>query len=124
MENVIQSAVTPTLKIIVEKELGARAEWTLCLDYRALALIEKETGLDLKTPKGWDALTTSTNLPTVVWCGLRRYSPEVTKEEVLDGLNPEAHHILRAKLLEMTYPDVAEALKRPADPRPNASADP
>jgi len=124
MEHVIKAAVTPTLDIVVEKAQGVSEKWTLCLDYRALAKIEEKTGLDLKRADEWDKLTGPTLFPTVLWCCLQRYSAQVTEDQVRDELNPEAHHLLKAALMEMTFPDVAKALAAKVGASPNAPADP
>lgn len=111
-ETTIQSVVTPTVSIVVNGEDAAgnptKKAWKLCLDYRALAKIEDETGLDLKLPKTWDGLSSGKMFPKIIWCCLTRYSPEVTLEEVIDNLNPAAHQYLRATLLELTFPGFLE----------------
>jgi hypothetical protein len=109
----IQSAVTPTLSIVVQSEdaVGNRTEktWKLCLDYRALAKIEETTKRDLKRIDGWKDLSSGREFPQIVWCCLSRFSPEVTLEDVLDNLNPQAHRLLSDALFELTFPGVAEA---------------
>ena len=99
----IQLAATDTVNIVVE----GRGKWTLCLDYRALAKIKKETGIDLLQVEQWKALLDTGNeaFPKIVWCCLVRYSPEVTLEQVLDGLNPQAHAILWAQLFDLAFPN-------------------
>lgn len=108
-ENIIQSTVTPTIRIVVQ---GAGdvpdRKWTLCLDYRALAKIEDETGLDLKHPGSWPQIKSGNTFPVIVWCCLQRYSSEVTLDEVKDSLNPQAHAALWSEMYEITFPDVVE----------------
>src|ERR1051326_6180080 len=106
-ETVIQSTVTPRVAINIEKESGVE-KWEMCLDYRALAKFEHETGLDLKNPGSWEQLGSGETFSKLVWCCLARYSPNVSYEDVLDNLNPAAHQYLRAALLELTFPGFLE----------------
>jgi hypothetical protein len=112
-ESVIQSAVTPHIKIVVNSE-GAdgkitTAEWRVCLDYRALAKIEDATGKDLKRIESWKDISSGKEFPQIIWCCLNRYNPTVTVEDVLDNLNPEAQRLLSDALFELTFPGVREA---------------
>lgn len=104
------SAVTPKLKIVVLAEDGTEKNWTLCLDYRALARVEESTGLDLKKPDDWDKIKSGGTFPRIVWACLNRYSPDVTLDEVLDNLNPQAHAILWNKLYDFNFPGLREAV--------------
>lgn len=108
-ETVIQSTVTPHVLIVIQKPNAPDETWKMCLDYRALAKFELETGLDLKQPETWDKLGSGEVFTKLVWCCLGRYSPEVTLDEVMDNLNPAAHSYLRAALLELTFPGFLQA---------------
>jgi hypothetical protein len=112
MENTIQTTVTPTVDIVIAgptKDAAASKVWKLCLDYRALAKIENATKRDLKTIEGWKDISSGKEFPQIVWCCLGRYSPEVTLEDVLDNLNPQAQRLLSDALFELTFPGVMEA---------------
>lgn len=114
-ENIIQSTVTPTISIVVNGEDAAgnptTKKWKLCLDYRALARIEAETAtkVDLKKPENWKDIS-SGEFPKVIWCCLGRYNPTVSLDDVIDGINPQAYHILRGALFELTFPWIGPAI--------------
>lgn len=112
METIIQSTVTPTIKILVQGGTEVDRTWTLCLDYRALAKIEKETGLDLKKAGNWPSIRSGETFPKIIWCCLGRYSPDVTEDDVRDNLNPQAHDLLWGALFDITFPGLSEAWEK------------
>src|ERR1017187_9789092 len=110
MESTIQTTVTPTVAIVIEGDEPKK--WTLCLDYRALAKIEAATKRDLKKIEGWKEISSGVEFPKIIHCCLGRYSPDVTLEDVLDNLNPQAQRLLSDALFELTFPGVIEAVAK------------
>jgi hypothetical protein len=115
-ETIIQSAVTPTVSIIINGEDQAgnatQKTWKLCLDYRALAKIEATTKRDLKNINSWKDISSGVEFPQIIWCCLGRYNPDITVEDVLDNLNPQAQRSLSDALFELTFPGVTDAWKK------------
>jgi hypothetical protein len=111
-EKVLQCAITPHFKLVIDKEDGAEPEiWLLCLDYRALAKIEAEIDLDLKKIESWKDISTK-HFPTIVWCCLQRFNDAVTREEVNNILNPAVQRELSDVLFELCFPGVQEAYEK------------
>jgi len=111
----VQSAVTPEIRLVVNKEDAAgnvvATTWRLVLDYRALAIIEKETGRDLKAFSAWKDLKSS-EYPVFVYASLHRYHPDVTREEVENSLNPASQIPLSNAFFDMCFPGVVDAIKK------------
>ena len=112
-ETLVQSIVTPTVKIVVNTEDAAgntiTKNWVLCCDYRALAKIETATKRDLKKIENWKDISSGSEFPVIIHCCLGRYSPDVTLDEVIDNLNPQAQNMLSDALFELTFPGVTAA---------------
>jgi len=112
-ETVVQSVVTPTISINIHGEDAAgnltQKTWKLCLDYRALAKIEATTKRDLKNISAWKDISSGVEFPQIIWCCLGRYNPDVTLDQVLENLNPQAQRALSDALFEITFPGVVEA---------------
>jgi hypothetical protein len=125
-ETVLKLAITPHFKISIDKEDGTDpGVWKLCLDYRALARIEDAIGLDLKKIADWNNISSGQHFPKIIWGALQRFNPEVTLEQVLDSLNPEAQRILSDKLFELCFPGAKEAYQKILDEQgTGATADP
>lgn len=115
-ETILKLAITPHFKISIDREDGTEPEvWRLCLDYRALAKIEAETGLDLKKWDTWqndDELNSYKTFPKIIWGALQKFSPEVTLDQVIDSLNPAAQRILYSQILEQCFPGYTAAYKQ------------
>src|ERR1039458_10253611 len=114
----VQSMVTPELHIVVNTEDAANnpisKTWRVILDYKALAIIEKTTGRDLKDYKTWSDLKSS-EYPVFVHAGLHRYHPEVTLDDVYSSLNPGCQVGLSNAFFEMCFPGAAEAVRKAAE---------
>jgi hypothetical protein len=127
-ENIVQSLVTPTVDIVICGEDAAGNEtkrtWKLCLDYRALAKIEATTKRDLKKIENWKDISSGVEFPQIIWCCLGRYNSDVTLDDVLDNLNPQAQRILSDALFELTFPGVTEVWKKQKDDKAGATAIP
>jgi hypothetical protein len=126
-ETVLKLAITPHFKISIDKEDGTEPEvWRLCLDYRALARIEDAIGLDLKKIDVWKDISSGKHFPKIIWGSLQRFNPEVTADQVLDILNPEAQRILSDKLFDLCFPGVKDAYAKllAEQKETGASADP
>jgi hypothetical protein len=108
----VQSAVTREFHLNVETEDAAgnpvTRTWRLVLDYRAIAIVQREINRDLKRMDGWKDLSSS-EVPVIVHACLRRYHPEVTLDEVLDNLNTAAQIPLENALFELAFPGAMEA---------------
>jgi hypothetical protein len=115
MEITIQSNPTPTINIVIKDQDKAgnptEKTWKVCLDYPALAKIQDTIGIDIKNFEPWKTMP-STAIPKIVWCGINRYNPDVTLEEVLTTLNPQAHRLLSDAIFELTFPGVVEAYEK------------
>jgi len=107
----VQSATTPEVRLVVNSEDAAgnplSKTWRLVLDYRALALIEKATGRDLKDHKAWAEIKSS-EFPVFVHACLHRYHKEVTLEEVENSLNPACQVGLSNAFYELCFPGALE----------------
>jgi hypothetical protein len=125
---VLKLAITPHFDLLIDKEDGTEPEhWKLCLDYRALAHIEDETGLDLKEIKTWfDGKLTSKVFPTIVHGTLRRFNPDVTLDHVLDILSPGMQRPISDALIELCFPGITERTNKALAEKKEtgASADP
>jgi hypothetical protein len=110
-ETVLKLAITPHFRVSIDKEDGTTEEWRLCLDYRSLALIEDEVGLDLKNWEVWQSISNK-QFPQIVHGSLRRFNPEVSLDQVLDVLSPGVQRIVSDELLYLCFPDAREAFKK------------
>lgn len=94
----------------IDAEDGSRKTWKICFDYGAIARIEDATGIDVKRIDQWPV--PSSKFPQVVWGGLRRYNPEVTLDEVLDVLNPDAQKELYDEVFFLMFPAIREEIEK------------
>jgi hypothetical protein len=112
-EITIQSTVTPAIKIIVNTEDASgkpkQQTWRLVFDYRAIAKCEAATGRDLKRIEAWKDISSGKEFPAIVHAGLNRYDPDVTLDQVIDALNPQAQRLLSDAIFDMLFPGVKEA---------------
>ena len=111
-ESVIKTCITPYFKLVIDNEDGTEKVWKLCYDYRSIAQIEEFTGLDLKRIESWRSISSGKQFPQVVHGGLHRYNPEVTLDDVLDMLNPQAQRLLSDEIFSLMFPGVVEAWKK------------
>jgi hypothetical protein len=108
-ESIIKTAITPHFSLEIDMEDGTFKTWKLAYDYRSIAAIEDATGLDLKKIDSWKEISSGKQFPQIVWGGLQRYNKEVTLDEVLDVLNPQAQRLLSDAIFNLMFPGVAEA---------------
>lgn len=112
-ESVVKSKVIDHFTLVLDTEDGSPAKtWKLVYNYRAIARIEEKIGKDIKNPQAWRDLSSGKDFPVVVWGGLLRHHPEVTVDEVMDVLNPEAQELLSNEIFKLMFPGVAEALEK------------
>ncbi len=112
-ENVIKSKVIDHFALVIDAEDGTPAkEWKLAYDYRAIARIEEKIGKDLKRIEDWKALSSGKDFPVIVWGGLQRFNPEVSLDDVLDVLNPEAQRLLSDEIFKLMFPGAIEAYEK------------
>lgn len=129
----LEAQVLPVTKIIV-KNGDEQKEYSLVLDFNAIAKAQKELGRDLANIKQWDGLTSS-DMTVVAWAALNAFHPEVTLEQVRSWLAPANVDQLFCMLVEQCYPGLldrveahmkAEALRKaagnPPVPTPGPSA--
>jgi hypothetical protein len=125
-EIVLKVRSIPHFKLVIDGEDGSPEKvWRLAYSYRELAKIEETTGLELKKYDDWEKVVSSKYFPKVIHGGLEKFNPEVTYEEVLDVLNPEAQRKLSDAILELCFPGVTESYQKLlADEKTGATADP
>jgi hypothetical protein len=112
-EQTIKTRTTDHFTLQIESEDGREPRiWKLCYDYRAIAKIEEAIGKDIKRIADWVNLSSGKDFPTIVWGGLNRYNPEVSLDQVIDILNPDAQRLLSDKIFDMMFPQVREAFEK------------
>lgn len=112
-ESVLKTRITPHFSLVIDKEDGADpVTWKLCYTYKAIAKIEEATGLDLKKFDAWKEISSGKHFPAIVWGGLEKYNPEVTLDQVLDILNPEAQKQLSDVIFDLMFPGAREAMEK------------
>ena len=111
-ESVIRTCITPFFRLCIDMEDGTTKEWRLVYDYRSIAAIEDATGLDLKKIEAWRSISSGKQFPQIVHGGLHRYNPEVTLDDVLDILNPQAQRLLSDEIFNLCFPGVVEAYNK------------
>jgi hypothetical protein len=112
-ELTVKNRVKDHITITLDPEDGTPEKvWKLCYDYRAIARIEQQIGKDIKKIADWTALSSGTDFPAIVWGGLSRFNSEVTLDEVIDTLNPEAQRLLSDKIFDLMFPQVREAFEK------------
>jgi hypothetical protein len=123
--NEIKTRITPHFSLLIDQEDGNPPKvWKLCYTYRAIAKIENATGLDLKKIEDWKSINSGKRFPTIVWGGLEKFNPEITLDEVLDILNPEAQRLLSDAVFELMFPGVRELYEKELkDKLPNVPAE-
>lgn len=129
MADEIKIRKTPYFSFIIDPEDGTPEDkwvvWKLSYGYNAIAKIENAIGLDLKKIAAWKDISSGKHFPTIVWGGLEKFNPEVTLDEVLEVLNPEAQRKLSDAIFELMFPGVREAYEKSlkeAGTSPNAPA--
>jgi hypothetical protein len=115
-ESILKTRVTPHFSLVIDKEDGTPpVTWKLCYTYKAIAKIEEFTGLDLKKFDAWKDISSGKHFPAIVWGGLEKYNPDVTLEQVVEVLNPEAQKILSDEIFNLMFPGVREAWEKELD---------
>jgi hypothetical protein len=115
-ESILKTRVTPYFSLIIDKEDGTPpVTWKLCYTYKAIAKIEEATGLDLKKFDAWKDISSGKHFPAIVWGGLEKHNPDVTLEQVVEVLNPEAQKLLSDEIFNLMFPGVREAWEKELD---------
>lgn len=115
-ESVLKTRVTPHFSLVIDKEDGSDpVTWKLCYTYKAIAKIEEATGLDLKKFDAWKEISSGKHFPAIVWGGLEKFNPNVTLDEVLEVLNPEAQKLLSDEIFNLMFPGAREAFEKELD---------
>jgi hypothetical protein len=122
-DNVLRTRVTPHFSLILDAEDGTEPKtWKLAYTYKAIAKIEEKIGKDIKKLEDWQGLSSGKDFPVIVWGGLDKFNAEVTLDEVIEILNPEAQRALSDAIFELMFPGVREAYERLKES--GATADP
>jgi hypothetical protein len=113
MSKEIKARVTPHFSLILDGEDGVPPKtWKLCPTYKAIAKIEDAIGLDIKHFESWRAISSGKHFPKIVHGLLEKHNPEVTLDEVIEVLNPEAQTLLSDEIFYLMFPGVKEALEK------------
>lgn len=111
--NEIKMRTTPHFSLVLDSEDGTPPKvWKLCYTYKALAKIEEATGLDLKKIDDWKSISSGKHFPAIVHGGLEKFNPEVSLDDVLNVLNPEAQRLLSDAIFELMFPGVRELYEK------------
>ena len=112
-DNVLKTRVTPHFTLVLDAEDGTEPKtWKLAYTYKAIAKVEEAIGKDIKKLEDWKDLSSGKDFPAIVWGGLDKFNPEVTLDEVVEILNPEAQRALSDAIFELMFPGVREAYER------------
>ena len=110
-ESIIKTRVTPSFRLEIDPEDGSPIKvWRLCPTYKAIAKIEEKIGKDIKKWDSWPL--SSKDFPVVVWGMLDKFNPEVSVEEVIEVLNPEAQLQLANVITDLMFPGLREAFEK------------
>ena len=125
MSEAIKMRVTPHFTLILDAEDETEPrKWSLCYTYKAIAKIEAAINKDIKKISDWNLLSSGKDFPVIVWGGLDKFNPEVTLDEVIEILNPEAQRALSDAIFELMFPGAREAYQKLLDEGTGATADP
>lgn len=125
MSEPIKMRVVPHFTLILDAEDGTEPKkWTLCYTYKAIAKIEEAIGKDIKRLEDWKDLSSGKEFPVIVWGGLDKFNPEITLDQVVEILNPEAQRALSDAVFELMFPGVREAYERILANETGATASP
>jgi hypothetical protein len=110
----INSPVTPYINFVLNSEdpngNPVVENFKLVYDYRAIRRAEEELGIDLKDWQQWKHIKSS-QTPALVYCGLMKFHPDVTKEHIEETLNPDVQGPLQQALFDMFFPGVSDKIK-------------
>lgn len=116
MNEAIKMRVTPHFSLVLDAEDGtAPRTWKLAYTYKAIAKVEEAIGKDIKKIADWNGLSSGKDFPVIVWGGLDKFNPEVTLDEVIEILNPEAQRALSDAIFNLMFPGAAEAYQKILD---------
>src|ERR1700740_2553289 len=112
-ESVIKTSITPHFRLEIDMEDGNSPKvWKLAYTYKSIAKIEEATGLDLKKIEDWKNISSGKHFPAIVHGGLEKFNPEVTLDEVVEVLNPQAQRLLSDEIFNLMFPGVKEAYEK------------
>lgn len=122
----VKTRITPHFTLEIDTEDGQPPKvWRLCYTYRAIAKIEEDLQIDLKKFEDWQKISSGKHFPAIVHAGMGKFNPEVTLEQVLDFLNPEAQKKLSDVIFELMFPGATDAYaKLMKDKESGATASP
>jgi hypothetical protein len=125
MHEPLKMRVTPHFTLVLDAEDGTEPKtWKLAYTYKAIAKIEEKIGKDIKKLEDWKELSSGKDFPVIVWGGLDKFNPEVTLDEVIEILNPEAQRALSDAIFELMFPGVRDAYEKLLEKDTGATADP
>ncbi len=110
LDSPIKVRTTPHFTIVIDPEDGSPpTTWKLCYTYGAIAGIEESTGLDLKKFEDWQKISSGKHFPKIVLGGLAKFNPEVTLDQLVAVLNPEAQRLISDQIFDLMFPGAIDA---------------
>lgn len=98
----LKAAVLPISTI--EVDTGSEVKkYSLVMDFNAIAKAEELLKRDISQLASWKNMSAS-DVAIVFWCGLQRFHPEVTLEDVHNWLAPAQRWQVFNMLIEQCFP--------------------
>lgn len=82
-------------------------DFTMVLDFHAMARALEEIGKDLTDIRNWQSLS-GVEIITVAWCALARFHPAITLADFRGMIPPAQTYELGLLLEEMCFPGITE----------------
>lgn len=109
-ESASLSTSTLMVKRLNDQKAEELVEYTLVMDFNAVAKAQQHLGRDLSRGASWSDLT-GTDITVICWCAFDRYYPEITLREVRQMLTPAQSALVCDMLLEMCFPGVLQRIE-------------
>lgn len=106
----LQAQVVSTAKLEIQNE-GGTTEYTLCMDFNALAKAKEVLGKDFTTPDGWRNLD-PVEIITLCWCALARFHKDVKLEDVRSWFGAMMVNPLFVMLAELCFPGIFDRIDK------------
>jgi hypothetical protein len=108
-ESASLSVCTMQVKRLTDDKQEEIKDYTLVMDFNAIAKAQEQLGRDLSDITKWQDLS-GPEITTVVWCALDRFHFDVTLKEVRQMLTPAQSAVVCNMLLEMCFPGIIERI--------------
>jgi hypothetical protein len=89
----------------------ASKTYKLSYDYRAIKRAEDSLGVDLKNFDQWSKVKSSMT-PEIVHAGLAKFHPDVTLDEVIDQLSPDAQIAIQNAVFDLLFPGIIAQIEK------------